>query len=79
MSDAKAQWMRSVGAIEATWATDGGLLSLKLGPAPPVADEDEDHPVKPRTAEAIQRELRENRRRIALGASGGPVRRLGED
>lgn len=81
MSDQAATWMRSVGAVEASWHPDGTIASLKLGAAPVAVSEDEadDVPVKRKSAEARVIELRNERRRIALGASGGPVRRVSED
>ncbi len=81
MSDYLAAWMRTVGATEATWDPNGKLLSLKLGPAPVEPDEDEDETQSSRkklSADAQVTAARNERRRIALGASGGPVRRVGE-
>jgi hypothetical protein len=83
MDDAKAKWMRTVGATEATWSDAGQLLSLKLGATPiPDADDDEDDTQSSRkklTAEAREIAARAEHRRIALGASGRPVRRVSED
>lgn len=73
----KAEWMRTVRATDAAWSEYGELLSLKLDaalPAPSVTSED--HPVKPRSADARAQYEVDERRRVALGASGGPVRRL---
>ncbi len=84
MSDHQAAWMRAVGATEASWDASGHLLSLKLGP-PPDADyddvdsDDAQSSRKKLTAEARAIAAREEQRRIALGASGRPVRRLSED
>ena len=80
MSSDRAAWMRAVGATEASWSPDGTLTSLKLGPEPIVATDDDDEvPVKRRSAEAQAIALRAERRRVSLGASGGPVRRVSED
>ena len=77
---ARVKWMRRYGATACTWSPDGQLLSATLGEAPPPPLEDDD-PVQPRklTAEARAEHARTELRRIALGASGGPVRRLRED
>ena len=71
----KADWMRLKNADEATWSPGGKLTSLKLAPELPDAV-DEDHPVKPLSAEARARKEVADKRRISLGATGGPVRRL---
>ena len=74
---AQAEWMRDVGANEAAWSPDGQLTHLKLGPVPSPAMSDD--PVERRTPLEYERHLRDERRRIALGSSGGPVRRLSAD
>ena len=81
MSDSQAAWMRAVGATEASWTPDGALLSLKLGPEPvePSDDDDTQSSRKKLTAEARAIAERNERRRIAHGASGRPVRRVSED
>lgn len=71
----KAAWMRTVGATDAAWSTDGALVHLRLGPEP-AADEDETQQTTP-PANAEQR-ARDERRRVAALATGGPVRRLNE-
>ena len=70
----KAAWMRDVGATSATWAPDGTITALTLGPAPvPPSDDDDD----PRAFErASVRRTPAELKRIALGASGGPVRKV---
>jgi len=82
MRDTLAAWMRAVGATEASWSPDGTLTSLKLGPEPvETIDEDDDTQSSRKKLSADAREIasRNERRRIALGASGGPVRRVSED
>jgi len=71
----KATWMRTVGATDAAWSTDGKLVSLRLG-AEPVAVTETQQTTTPTEAE---RRAREQRRRIAGLASGGPVPRLHDD
>lgn len=71
----KASWMRDVGATDAAWSTDGTLVHLRLGPASPTLDTDSTQPSL--TPEAKAEAERVERRRVALGSSGGPVRRLG--
>ena len=72
---AKTKWMRQVGASEAVFAaTTGELISVKLGPEPI-------EPTQPSTPNPFEQEkhAREERRRVASAASGGPVLRLCED
>jgi hypothetical protein len=74
----KVRWMRDLGIVEASWSADGDVLALKLGPVPPApaSSEEDDDPVKRRSAEERERYARDERRRIALAASGGLVRRV---
>lgn len=66
----KADWMRAVGATSATWGDDGQkLVSLALGPAPVPPSDDDDAPMGRVSIRRTPAELK----RIALGASGGPV------
>lgn len=75
----KAEWMRDAGAIEAAWSPEGQLTHLKLGPPASRDDSDGYDPVESRTPVERERHEREERRRITLGSSGGPVKRLGAD
>lgn len=77
---AKADWMRATGATEAAWATSGELVHLKLGPEPSSDGDSYEDPVESRKS-PVEREqhARAERRRITLGSSGGPVKRLGAD
>lgn len=76
MSDqAKVDFLRANHATEGTWDGDK-LTSIKLGHLPdsPTTAADQ---VKSRTPAEAERHARAEQRRIALAASGGPVRRLG--
>lgn len=73
--DSKAAWMRTVGATDAAWSTEGHLVHVKLGPAP--TEEPQVESTESPTARLL-RERRE-RRELASRASGGPIRRLSED
>ena len=69
--DEKAKWMRGVHATSASWAQDGTLLSLMLGPTPM-------DPVPGKTPEETQDELRKQlleRMRVARAGSPG-LRRI---
>lgn len=80
--DAKAEWMRAKGATEASWAPSGELTSLKLGPEPSEADSgDSEYTTQSSHETPVEREqrARAERRRVTLGSSGGPVKRLGTD
>lgn len=71
--DAKAEWMRRVGASEAQWSTDGILYALTLGPAPG-ANEPQQEPQHLSAGMRVKSE-REERQRLSLAASGRPVLR----
>lgn len=74
--DAQADWMRKVGATHAEWNPMGTVLvCLTLGDAPTPPDVEDPTQRKLSAAELDQRS-RDERRRIALGASGGPVKRI---
>jgi hypothetical protein len=73
--DTFAAWMRVVGASEASWSPDGRLLTLKLGPAP-VTAADENETQSSLSPVEQERRAREQRREMSLRASGGPVMRL---
>ncbi len=66
----KITFMRANGIVEACFSTEGHLISAKLGPLA-VADDTEDTQQSLTPAQLS----REERRRVALGSSGGPVRR----
>lgn len=71
--DAKAAWMRARGATDAEWAFDGTLVRVSLGPEP-VQPDTETQPMP--SAEERERRMRLERKRVALAASGGLMRRL---
>jgi hypothetical protein len=79
--DGKVAWMRGVGATSATFSpVTNELVSVTLGP-PPASETGDDEPAtqqKPSPEEAHRRE-RDERRRIAMAASGGPLRRVEVD
>lgn len=53
-----------------------GEIEFDLGPAEPVPSEDEDKTQRRLTANELERRMRDERRRIASAASGGPIKRL---
>ncbi len=73
----KTTWMRDAGATHAEWHPDGALKSATLSPTVPASDNAD--PADPKeTLHARQVRERTERRDLAMKASGGPVRRLGE-
>ncbi len=72
----KADWMRQVGATDATWSADNDLLSLKLGPVPTVPDTETQPSISPQER---QRRERLERRDLVVRSSGGPVLKLDAD
>lgn len=72
---AKTSWMRSVGATDAAWSTEGHLVHVKLGSAPLTEETLTQPSLSP---EERERRMREERKLVASRASGGPVRRLGD-
>lgn len=70
--DIKAAFMREHGAVEATWAPDDKLVSLKLGAEPAPDESKQTH--RPLTPEEQVSQMRE-RKRLAVAASGRPVAR----
>lgn len=76
--NAKAEWMREVGASEATFASDGALVSLKLTPVRPTSSDEMGEEVEAEEQRRLVKErkrLEEERRRIAFASSGGLVKR----
>ena len=81
---AKADWMRAVGATSATWlpimhqtiVTDDRLVDLTLGPAP-VAEAHETKTQQRLAPGEAEERARIERMRVASLSSGGPVRRGG--
>lgn len=69
----KTKWMREVGAVKATFAESGVLLSVELEPAIP-PDDTAEQDQKEDPAKARER-LEAERRRIAFAAVGGLVKR----
>ncbi len=65
--DAVVPAMRRLGVRE--------FAGLVLDPEPTLPDQ-EDPTERKLSAAEIQQQLRDNRKRIALGASGGPVKRI---
>lgn len=75
----KAEWMREHRATAAAWSDSGALTSLTLAPEVPAAETDT-NPAKRQVLSPDQKQHaeRQERKRIGLLASGGPVRRLGD-
>lgn len=77
---AKASWMRRVGAADAAWSTEGDLVHLALRPEVPEPETNRDpNPAKQLSPQEQEQRARQERRRVALLASGGPVKRLDAD
>lgn len=75
----KSGWMRDQGITAATWDSDGRLLSATLDPKHQPHDESkqtDQPPPPPGQPSAISVE---ERRRIAMGAGGRPVKLVGAD
>lgn len=70
-----------MGASDASWDEHDRLQSLTLGPLPADNDTDDDTQSSRKVLSADARLVaeRNERRRISLGASGRPVRRVSED
>ncbi len=66
--EARVAKMRELGVVE--WG------DIKLGPVPAKAEDDEDATQRKLTPEQVEARDRAERRRVASGASGGPVPRL---
>ncbi len=71
----KAAFMRDRGIGHAEWSHTNELLVCTTG-APPVEPLHDDNSAKQPTADELERRMRDEHRRVALAASGGPRRRL---
>ncbi len=69
--EARVRKMRDLGVTR--WG------DIELGPAPTSDVESDDNMAQQPTAAQLEQRAREERRRVALASSGGPLRRLADD
>lgn len=67
--------LRALGVVKATFHADGSLASAEFGPEV-LPEKQEDQTQRNAVAKRLEQDRRNARRALALGSSGGPVRRV---
>ena len=79
--DTRRGWMRAQLRLDVELMRELGVAEwreIKLGPAP--EQHDEERSTQQRfTADELEKRARDERRRISMASSGGPVKRVGGD